>query len=119
MKRAIRLGSVLLALLLTALWLSVATTEEGSAALDGKGIFLAQKCDMCHAVPSQGIQAKVTSANMKGPDIAGKPTASGEQMAKYLRKQAQINGKDHKKEFTGTDEELRALVAWMESLKAE
>ena len=79
---------------------------------DGKAIFLAQKCNMCHAVPSAGIEAKTKSEAMKGPDVAGLD-GDAEQLAKYLRKQAKIDGKDHKKEFKGGDDELKVLIDWV------
>ncbi len=41
--------------------------------LDGKQIFLAQKCNLCHSVPPAGIAATVKSERMKGPDLVGSP----------------------------------------------
>lgn len=86
--------------------------------LDGKAIFLAQKCNMCHSVSSAGIEATTKSEKMKGPDItnnAAKQDAAV--LTKYLRKQADLNGKKHTKAFTGSDEELGALIAWMQKQK--
>jgi len=34
-----------------------------------------------------------------------------------LRRQADVNGKKHPKEFKGTDEELNAVVSWILSQK--
>ena len=78
----------------------------------GKEIFLAAKCDMCHSVPSQSITAKVTSEKMKGPNLAG-VAADPAELAQFLRKQVERNGKMHQKEFKGTDDELKALVGWV------
>ena len=93
---------------------------ETTGELDGKTLFLANKCDMCHSVPSLSIEAKVKVETMKGPDIT-KAAARFEpdDLAKFIRKQGQLEGNDHKKEFKGTDEELAAMVAWLQQLKAE
>ena len=80
--------------------------------VDGKAIFLAQKCNMCHSVPPAGIEKTTKSEKMAGPDIVNLKTDAAT-LTKYLRKQADLNGKKHVKGFTGSDEELGALVAWM------
>ena len=41
----------------------------GQAKLDGKAIFLAQKCNTCHSVSTEGIAATTKSEKMKGPDL--------------------------------------------------
>ena len=91
---------------------------ETTGELDGKTIFLASKCDMCHSIPAAGIEAKVKVESMKGPDLTeAVARLEFDDIAKYVRKQAQLEGKDHKKEFKGTDEELAAMVAWLRQLK--
>ena len=83
--------------------------------LDGKQIFLAQKCNLCHSVSSADIQATVKSEKMKGPDLAGvTPKRDAQVLNDYLRKKADIKGKKHGKEFTGSDEEIGALIAWLQ-----
>jgi cytochrome c2 len=80
----------------------------------GQTVFMAQKCNMCHAVSSAGIEAKSKSPTMAGPDLTGKAAGYDEGwVEKYLMKQAQLNDKDHKKEFKGTEEELGQLTAWL------
>lgn len=84
-------------------------------ALDGKQIFLAQKCNLCHTVSSAGIQATVKSEKMKGPDLAEvAPKLEAKLINDYLHKKAEINGKKHGKEFTGSAEEMDALIAWLQ-----
>ena len=86
--------------------------DAGGAARDGKQIFLDQKCNMCHAVSSAGI---TPTSKIKAPDLAG--LASKEEAAwltKFLKKDADKNGKKHIKNFTGSDEELATLVAWLQ-----
>jgi mono/diheme cytochrome c family protein len=82
--------------------------------LDGKQIFLAQKCNLCHAVSSAGIQ--MTMKSSKAPDIAGAVVKKDAQaINNYLRKKTDMNGKKHPKDFTGSDEELGALIAWLQT----
>lgn len=99
--------------------LSGATANPASAAqaakLDGKQIFLAQKCNLCHAVSSAGIAATTKSEKLKGPDLTGEaPKLDAKLLNDYLRKKTEINGKKHSKEFTGSDEEIGALIAWLQ-----
>ena len=108
------LSTVLTGLLLAASY-SGPAAAEGPKVLDGKQIFLAQKCNLCHTVSSAGIQATVKSEKMKGPDLTGlTPKMEARLINDYLRKKAEINGKKHGKEFTGTDEEIGALIAWLQ-----
>ena len=110
-------GLIVLAALLILAAGSGARAEE---ALDGKTLFTeTHKCNMCHAVPAAGIEAKTKSDKMKGPDLGGKMEADFEQLAAYVRKAGELEGKSHKKEFKGTDEELQAIIDWLGSLEAE
>jgi hypothetical protein len=81
---------------------------------DGKEIFLAQKCDLCHTVSSAGIEAKTKSDKMKGPDLTTAEKRDPKLLADFMRKSAQIDDQDHKKEFKGSDEELGALLSWIQ-----
>lgn len=109
---------------LIALWVGalclplVGTTAVAAEALDGKAIFLAQKCNMCHSVSSAAIEGKAQSESTKGPDIStASIKADDATLGKYLRKLEKINDKLHKKEFKGTDEELAALISWLRKQK--
>jgi mono/diheme cytochrome c family protein len=97
---------------------SVLAPSAGAATLDGKQIFLDQKCNMCHTVSSAGI---TPTSKIKAPDLTG--LASKEDatwVGKFLRKEADKNGKKHIKPFTGSDEELGAMIAWLQKqTKAE
>jgi len=110
------------ALLLAALYSGPAASGALAAAapakLDGKQIFLAQKCNLCHTVSSAGIERTVKSEKVAGPDLtnlAAKQDAGV--LAKFLRKEGEINGKKHGKGFTGSDEELGALISWLQQQK--
>ena len=91
---------------------SVAAPFASAATPDGKQVFLDQKCNMCHSVSSAGI---TPTSKIKAPDLAG--LASKEEAAfltKFIKKEADKNGKKHVKNFTGTDEDLAAVVAWLQ-----
>jgi cytochrome c2 len=89
---------------------------EPAKTLDGKAIFTAQKCDMCHAVSSADIKP---TGKIKAPDLAGKAVKhDATALGKYLRKEEAINNKKHLKPFTGSDEELGALIAWLQKQNA-
>jgi len=90
--------------------------EEG-AADDGQAIFLAQKCNMCHGVPAASIEAKAKVEKLKGPDLPTATPREAEWVAQFLRKQVQLDGKDHKKEYKGTDEELQTMLDWLAQQK--
>jgi mono/diheme cytochrome c family protein len=108
------LSILVMVVLLAALYSGPAAGQAGK--LDGKAIFLAQKCNMCHSVPTAGIEKTTKSEKMAGPDLVNvKEDAAA--LTKYLRKQADLKGKKHVKAFTGSDEELGALVAWIQAQK--
>lgn len=110
--------SVLLAGPLLAAFYSSSTGAAAAQApkvLDGKQIFLAQKCNLCHAVSSAGIVATAKSEKMRGPDLTGvTPKLDARILNDYLRKKSTIHDKKHGKEFTGSDEEMGALIAWLQ-----
>ncbi len=114
MKRA--MGSSIAVVVLAGLGLLPARAEEPAS--PGRSAFLAQKCDLCHSVPAAGIESKMKSATMKGPDLGPAVSQHDPKLLRdFLRKQGQLGGKDHKKEFTGTDAELAAVLAWLGGLK--
>lgn len=81
---------------------------------DGKAVFEAQKCDLCHAVSSAGIEATTKSEKLKGPDLTGVGDRfEKDWIVKYIKKEADKDGKPHTKPFKGSDEELQALVDWL------
>ena len=91
--------------------------SDSVVAADGKAIFDAQKCSMCHGVESLDIAAKSKSEAMQGGDLS-KVDIDAELIGKYLRKQEQIDYKDHKKEIKISDEEMATLVEWLRADKS-
>ena len=104
---------VMLALLYSGPGAAPAAAQTGKV-LDGKQIFLAQKCNLCHSVSPAGIAATTKSDKMKGPDLVGLSKKDAKLLNGYLRKTADMNGKKHVKQFTGSDEEIGALIAWLQ-----
>ena len=102
--------------LLAAFYSGPAAEAQSAKVLDGKQIFLAQKCNMCHSVSTAGIAATTKSEKMKGPDLVN-VKHDAKLLNGYLRKTADINGKKHVKQFTGSDEEIGALIAWIQQQK--
>lgn len=102
--------------LLAAFYSGPAAEAQAAKVLDGKQIFLAQKCNMCHSVSTADIVATTKSEKMKGPDLVN-VKEDAKLLNSYLRKTADINGKKHTKQFTGSDEEMGALIAWIQKQK--
>jgi cytochrome c5 len=88
-----------------------------NAGEDGRRIFTEYKCNQCHTVQSQGIKL-IKPKDKPAPDLSkvgGKHSDSV--LTGYLLKSEKLNNKKHRKKFTGEDEELSALVKWLQSLK--
>ena len=107
--------TVTLALLLGLAFVAAPLAAEESG---GKAVFEAQKCNLCHSVPSAGIEATTKSDKLKGPDLVDLD-ADAQWVAKYLKKEVEKDGKSHTKPFKGSDEELKALVDWLLEQKSE
>ena len=104
--------------LLGAVGSALAGPAEDAPPADGKALFLAQKCNTCHAVSTAEIEATTKSEKMKGPDLVGLVAERGaEWTTKFLRKEIDLDGKKHGKEVKLSDEELARLVAWLEQQK--
>lgn len=86
-----------------------AAAEEGGAA-DGKAVFEAAKCAMCHSVSTAGVDAK--SEKMFKGDLVDLDH-DAQWLTQYLKQEIDVEGEPHKKGFKGTDEELQALVDWL------
>lgn len=81
---------------------------------DGKAIFLAQKCDMCHSVSTAGIESKNSKKDLVNVVV---PPHDAAWVKQFLHKQADLDGKKHMKQFAGTDPELDALVSFLAAQK--
>jgi mono/diheme cytochrome c family protein len=111
----IRTSTLAAAFLLAGAFAFAAPAAE---AADGKEIFLAQKCNLCHAVSSAGIEATTTNEKLKGPDLSSIELPDPETLAAYLKQEENLDEKKHKKKFSGSDEELKALIDWLKEQAA-
>ncbi len=107
------------ALILILMPVSSGLTATSTAAVDGRDAYDAAGCAMCHSVGAVEIVAKVKMAAMKGPDLSGYKADDFAKVASYLRKESKVEGKAHKKEFKGSDEELQAIIDWLGTLEAQ
>jgi mono/diheme cytochrome c family protein len=111
-------GTVLFAVLYSGSASGAAAPAAGAAAPDGKAVFLAQSCSLCHSVSSAGIERTVKSEKVAGPDLTNLAAKEDPaKLAKFLHKEIDINGKKHGKTFTGSDAELAALISWLQQQK--
>ncbi len=111
-----KLSLLALALAVGVVFAAPLAAEEG----DGQAVFTDQKCNLCHAVSTVGIEAKTKSEKLLGPDLVNLADSyEVEWIVKYVKKEADKDGKNHTKPFKGTDEELQALVDWLLEQKAE
>lgn len=107
-------AALVLVLTFVAALYALAGRPAAAAAPDGKALFLAQKCNLCHSVEPAGIARTSKSEKLKGPDLAGVAKRHDEAWIKrWLAKQEELNGKKHLGSFKGTPQEVDALVAWL------
>ena len=95
-----------------------ATTTAGLAEEPaGKKLFLDSKCNGCHAVESQGIEA--VRDNSKAPDMsdAGALIPSAEWAKKFVMREEEKDGKKHMRPWKGSDKDLDQIIAWLMTLK--
>ncbi len=111
-------GTVLFAMLYSGSARGAAAPAAAAGAVDGKAVFMAQKCSLCHSVSSAGIERTVKSEKVAGPDLTNLAAKEDPaKLTKFLHKEIEINGKKHGKTFTGSDAELAALISWLQQQK--
>ncbi|MGE5400201.1 MAG: c-type cytochrome [Ignavibacteriales bacterium] len=90
---------------------SVSFAQDKST--DGKKIFEANKCNMCHSMKAENIQA---TGKSKAPDLSEVgSTQKAEWIQKFVKKNEELEGKKHPIMFKGTDAELKTLSTWLAS----
>ena len=84
--------------------------------LNGKQIFVDNKCNNCHTVTTLEITSKKDDAT----DLSNVGTLGDVKLLKsYLLKESKINDQEHKIKFKGSEAELNVLAEWLSSLKTE
>ena len=103
--------------LILLLGLVVLLTPAAANAQDGKQAFLDNKCNVCHTIESQGIEK---TSKMTAPDLsdAANMVESAEWLKGFFMKEnAAKDGKKHPKTWSGTDEQMKAIIDWVMTLK--
>src|SRR5687767_3942562 len=85
----------------------------------GKTAFLANKCNTCHTVSSDGIEKTMKTTPKKvPPDLSTVgDTRTADWIVKYVKKTETINNVKHAKAWTGKEEDLTAIAKWLEAHK--
>ena len=101
-------------------WLGLAGGAAGGEAEEpGRDAFVTQKCNLCHGVETRGIAAKAKSEKVLSTDLSAvADRRDREWLAQFLLREVELEGKPHKKEFKGDDEELQTLLDWLGTLTA-
>jgi hypothetical protein len=100
----------ILSVLFSIILLPGTNTSKADETLNGKDIFLAKKCNMCHPATTQGIESKKKDT----PDF-GTYKLSGDAafIKQYLNKEIEMNAKKHPVQLKGEAAEIDALVNWL------
>lgn len=113
----ILLTATTLAAVAALFFLPQALTAEENA---GQQVFLDNKCHMCHSVESLEIERTSTSEKMQAADLSNVGAEhDAAWLAKYIKKEVQLDEEDHKKTWKGSDEELKAVADWLATLKTD
>lgn len=96
----------------------MASANSGPTMADGKDLFLAEKCDTCHAVKSKGIEAsKKNEADLSA--LKGDADFLKKFVKKEVGKEVEKDGAKkevkHKKGFKGADADLDTIIKWLKS----
>ena len=103
--------------------------EEGKQTIPaGQKAFLDNKCNSCHTLDAAKI-AKIeiedeeeedADSKKEPPDLSsvGKERTAA-WIEKWLMKKETIEGQRHRKKFKGSEEELKAVSAWLATFKVE
>lgn len=92
---------------------NISLQEEEPA---GKKIFIVNKCGTCHAIQSEGLTTNTKLKNV--PDLSDVGTRrTADFIMKFITKKEKLNNKLHMIAFKGSDEDLKTLAKWLETLK--
>ena len=98
-------------------WLVLSFAMPRAQAADGKQLFQDNKCNTCHSIKSQQVES-----TKKGDDKIVDLSKVGNShdsawIKQWLNKEAEKDGKKHKKKWSGSEGDLDTLVNWLASLK--
>jgi mono/diheme cytochrome c family protein len=93
-----------------------ALDEQPAKEPAGKTIFLDNKCNTCHSIDSLSITKKMASS--KAPDLSNVGSEKkAEWIVKWLKKEETLHEKKHLATFKGTEDDMKTVAAWLETLK--
>ncbi|MFN7953279.1 MAG: c-type cytochrome [bacterium] len=127
----LRIRTILVAMTALVIATIVAAPAARAQDADGKKIFVAQKCNRCHKIESQGVaivesedptdeegDEPDTGEKRDPPDLSNVGAEKDKLwIAKFLVKQETLDGRKHKKRFRGTKDELKVVAEWLGGLK--
>lgn len=94
------------------------TKGKDEKKIEGKSVFMENKCSNCHSIDVAGITKKSGSSKTGPPDLSMVGTKhDAAWMAKFVQKEESLNGKKHMIKFNGSVDELKVLTQWLGSLK--
>ena len=105
-----------------------------AGASEGKTLYVENGCNKCHSLVAEGIaQVENDEADEEEDDPFGSDEDEAEPgdlsgmgaiwkegdagLQKWLTKKLEIDGKLHQKKFPGSTKDLKALTAWLMTLK--
>lgn len=91
--------------------------ESATLSDEGQAAYVNNDCAQCHSVQTQDIEASVSSAQMRGPDLSqiGREH-DAEWIVTYLKGE-QAAGEPHRVPYRGSDADLQALAEWLAELQ--
>ena len=98
-----------------AAFLALPALSSGQDVEKGKAVYAANKCQTCHSIAGKGNKKSAldgVGAKLSGEEITKWITNPKEQEAKLAEKP-----KVHMKAYKLADDDLKSLVAYMQSLK--
>ena len=103
--------------LLVTIVVSVSSLSFGADEHPGKTLFVKAKCNTCHSVESQSIEA--ARGEDKAPDMSNAAALipSAEWAKKFVLREEAKEGKKHRKPYKGTEKDLEQIIDWLLTLK--
>jgi mono/diheme cytochrome c family protein len=103
--------------LLATIVVSVPSFSSGAEDHPGKALFVKAKCNTCHGIESQGIEA--ARGEDKAPDMSNAAALipSAEWAKKFVLREEAKDGKKHRKPYKGTEKDLEQIIDWLLTLK--
>jgi cytochrome c551/c552 len=103
--------------MLVAVLLGIASIGLAQEEPAGKALFLKNKCNTCHSVESQGIEALRDVKAAPDMSDAGNLIPDAAWAVKFVKREETKDGKKHRRPFKGSDKDVEQMIDWLMSLK--